>query len=62
MKTKTEIKKRARAFAEMHFYADIDGNQLWEPFEHYPTAWIKKEIADMSKMLAQNMLWAQENS
>jgi hypothetical protein len=60
MKTKTEIRKRARAIAEMHYYADIDGRQLWEPFEHYPQQWINDEIKDMSEMLARNMLWAQE--
>lgn len=60
MKTKTEIRKRARAIAEMHYYADVDGRQLWEPFEHYPEEWIREEIKHMSQMLARNMLWAQE--
>jgi len=60
MKTKTEIRKRARAIAEMHYYADVDGRQLWEPFEDYPEEWIREEIANMSQMLTRNMLWAQE--
>ena len=62
MKTKIEIRKRARAIAEMHYYADVDGRQLWEPFEHYPKEWIREEIKNMSQMLARNMLWAQEQS
>lgn len=62
MKTKTEIRKRARAIAEMHYYADVDGRQLWEPFEHYQKEWIREEIKNMSEMLARNMLWAQEQS
>ena len=62
MKTKTEIRKRARAIAEMHYYADTDERILWEPFEHYPKEWIREEIANMSQMLARNMLWAQEKN
>ncbi|MFN6304376.1 MAG: hypothetical protein ACK42H_19490 [Planctomycetota bacterium] len=60
MKTKTEIRKRARAIAEMHYYADVDGRQLWEPFENYPKSWIDEEIKQMSHMLTRQMLWAQE--
>lgn len=62
MKTKTEIRKRARAIAEMHYYADTDERILWEPFENYPEEWIREEIANMSQMLARNMLWAQEKN
>lgn len=62
MKTKTEIRKRARAIAEMHYYADVDSRQLWEPFEHYSEEWIREEIKNMSQMLTQNMLWAQETN
>lgn len=60
MKTKAEIRKRARAIAEMHYYADIDNRTLWEPFEHYPKSWIDEEIKQMSQMLTRNMIWAQE--
>jgi hypothetical protein len=59
MKTLDEIKERAQAIAEMHFYADLDDNTLWEPFENYNDEWIAKEIENMADMLTRNMLWAQ---
>jgi len=62
MRTKTEIRKRARAIAEMHYYACTDDRTLWEPFENYPQSWIDAEIKQMSEMLTRNMLWAQEQS
>lgn len=59
MKTLPEIKSRAYAIAETHFYADIDDGQPWEPFENYPKQWIKNEIKHMAEMLIGQMLWAQ---
>lgn len=59
MKTRTEIEQRAYAVATMHFYADFDGGQLWEPFEHYPTKWVEQEIESMKDMLVDQMIWAQ---
>lgn len=59
MKTLEEIKTRARAMAEMHYYADVDGHQLWEPFENYPDEWIADEIESMTDMLVVSMRWAQ---
>ena len=54
MKTKTEIRKRARAIAEMHYYADVDGRQLWEPFEHYlaDKMFGKEELVELIEDLA----------
>ena len=60
MKTLAEIKERAQAMAEMHFYADLDDNTLWEPFENYNDEWIAEEIENMADMLTRNMLWAQQ--
>ena len=60
MKTKAEIKKRARAIAVMHFYADFDDRTLWEPFENHPKKWVDKEIKDMTEMLTYQMIWAQQ--
>ena len=59
MKTLAEIKKRAFAIAQMHFYADLDDNTLWEPFENYNDEWIAEEIENMADMLTKHMLWAQ---
>jgi hypothetical protein len=59
MKTLAEIKQRATAIAEMHFYADLDDKTPWEPFERYNDEWIAYEIEVMADMLARNMLWAQ---
>jgi hypothetical protein len=59
MKTLTEIKQRATAIAEMHFYADVDDLTAWEPFEAYSDEWIQEEIENMVEMLVGQMLWAQ---
>ncbi len=59
MKTLAEIKIRARAMAEMHFYADVDDLTAWEPFENYSDEWIQDEIESMTDMLVISMLWAQ---
>ena len=59
MKTLDEIKERALAIAQMHFYADVDDLTPWEPFEDYDEEWIAGEIESMADMLTRNMLWAQ---
>ena len=59
MKTLAEIKTRARAMAEMHFYSDVDDLTAWEPFENYSDEWIQDEIESMTDMLVISMLWAQ---
>ena len=59
MKTLEQIKERAQAIAEMHFYADVDDGTLWEPFENYEDEWIAEEIASMADMLIRQMLWSQ---
>jgi hypothetical protein len=60
MKTLEQIKERAQAIAVMHFYADVDGNTPWEPFENYEDEWIANQIEDMADMLVGQMLWAQQ--
>ena len=62
MKTKTEIRRRARFIAELHYYSDVDNRAVWEPFEHYSEEWIRDEIKSMAQMLTQTMLWAQETN
>jgi hypothetical protein len=59
MRTLAEIKQRAQAIAEMHFYADPDSLLLWEPFQDYNDEWIADEIENMTEMLVKQMLWAQ---
>ena len=60
MKTLAEIKERAQAMAEMHFYADVDDLTAWEPFEDYDDEWIQEEIENMADMLTHAMIWAQQ--
>jgi hypothetical protein len=60
MRTLAEIQSHALAIAESHFYADFDGNQLWEPFENYPTEWVDGEVSNMADMLTHAMIWAQQ--
>lgn len=59
MKTKKQIRDYAEGVAKMHFYADLDGGTLWEPFEGYPQEWIEEEIANMIQVIEVSMLWAQ---
>ena len=59
MKTGEQIKDRAFAIAEAHFYADVEGQQPWEPFNHYSAQWIAEEVDNMADMLIRAMLWAQ---
>lgn len=60
MRTLDEIKQRAQAIALMHFYADLDGLLLWEPYQDYNDEWIADEIENMTEMLVGQMLWAQQ--
>lgn len=60
MRTLAEIQSRALAIAQSHFYADVDDNTLWEPFETYDEEWIEQEIESMADMLTHAMIWAQQ--
>ena len=60
MKTLAEIQSRALAIAESHFYADVDDNTPWEPFEYHDEEWIEQEIENMADMITHAMIWAQQ--
>ena len=60
MRTLAEIQSHALAIAESHFYADVDDNTPWEPFETYEEEWINGQISDMADMLTHAMIWAQQ--
>ncbi len=61
MRTLAQITALADNMAELHFYADPDDKIAWEPFEHYPDAWVEEQTKNMAEMLVRCMLWAQQD-
>jgi hypothetical protein len=59
MKTIEQLRERARAVANMHFYADVDDGTLWEPFENHDEEWIEAEIESLTNTITAQMIWAQ---
>ena len=59
MKTKKQIRDYAEGVAKMHFYADLDGGTLWEPFEDYPKEWLEEQCENLAQAVMVSMLWAQ---
>jgi len=60
MKTNDELRTRARAIAESHFYPDDDCEIAWELFEDYSDEWIQDQVRVMEEMIYHAMKWAQE--
>jgi hypothetical protein len=60
MKTKDELRTRARAIAESYFYSDDDCEIAWEPFEDYPDGWLQENAGELEYLIYQAMKWAQE--
>lgn len=56
-RTKEEMMKYARGFAEAHFYSDDD--TPWEPFEHWDEADIEDGIDHLAESVYRAMLWVQ---
>ena len=61
MLTNDELKKRARAIAESHFYSDDECDIPWEPFEHWPDEDIKEQVEDMAQNIFIALLWARDS-
>jgi hypothetical protein len=59
---KEQLRARAWAIAESHFYSDDECQVAWEPFEY----WDEEELNEQVKMLAEviftNLVWAQEDA
>ena len=60
MRTKDEMMKYARGFAESHFYADFDDLRAWEPFENYSEEWMADEVDSLADALFRVMRWVQD--
>jgi hypothetical protein len=60
MRTKDEMMKYARGFAESHFYSDEDCEVVWQPFEDYPEEWMVGEVDALADAMFRAMLWARE--
>ena len=60
MKTKDELKARARGIAEGFFYCDDECEIAWQPFEDYPDRFISEQVDDLTETIYNAMLWAQE--
>ena len=57
--TKEQMKARAWAIAESHFYSDDECKVPWEPFENWDEDDITEQVADMAKVIFNAMVWAQ---
>ena len=56
---KEQMKARAWAIAEQHFYCDDECEIAWEPFEHWDYEDLQEEVADMANRIFNAMIWAQ---
>jgi hypothetical protein len=59
MKTTAELRDRAQAMAESHFYCDDDCAIVWEPFEHWPDEDLIEACDSLTDAIYNAMLWAQ---
>lgn len=60
MKTKDELRTRARAIAESHFYSDDECKCIWEPLENVDENVIHDLMLDMAESIYIALKWAQE--
>jgi hypothetical protein len=61
MKSKEQLKLRAIGIAEGFFYCDDECDIPWEPFENWSRSEIKQEARNLSELIYNSMLWAQED-
>jgi len=60
MLTNEEMKKRAYAIAESHFYSDDECEDIWEPLEDVDENIIADLVCDVAESIYHAMLWARE--
>jgi hypothetical protein len=60
MPTNEEMKKRAWAIAESHFYSDDECDYIWEPLEDVDENVIRDLMIDVAESIYHAMLWARE--
>lgn len=60
MLTNEEMKKRAYAIAESHFYSDDECEHIWEPLEDVDENIIADLVCDVAESIYRAMLWARE--
>ena len=61
MKSKEQLKRRAIGIAEGFFYCDDECDIPWEPFENWSRSELKNEAKNLSELIYNSMLWAQED-
>lgn len=61
MKTKDELRKRAIAIAESHFYSDDECGVIWEPLEDVDENVIRDLVLDVAESIYKAMLGSQED-
>jgi hypothetical protein len=59
MKTTAELRDRAQAIAESHFYCDEDCEIAWQPFEYWPDEDLIEACDSLTDSVYRAMLWAQ---
>jgi hypothetical protein len=61
MLTNEEMKKRAWAIAESHFYSDDECDSIWEPLEDVDENVIRDLMIDVAESIYHAMLWARDS-
>jgi hypothetical protein len=61
MLTNEEMKKRAYAIAESHFYSDDECEDIWEPLEDVDANVINELVCDIAESIYHAMLWARNS-
>lgn len=61
MLTNEEMKKRALAIAESHFYSDDECDSIWEPLEDVDENVIRDLMIDVAESIYHAMLWARDS-